>query len=151
MQINDKQGVMIMTRKISYIPEGFHTATPYLIVQDPDGAARFYEQAFDATELKRSVDADGIVRNIQIKIGDSPVMIGWSGDSNPGANVSPGDLPLVSTYLYVEDVDSLVAQAVAAGARQLYLPEDQPYGNREGGVMDPFNIVWWIATRIRDE
>jgi PhnB protein len=141
---------MLMTHKISPIPEGFHTATPYLIVQDPDSAAWFYEQAFGATEMKRSVDAAGIVRNIEIKIGDSPVMIGWSADSNPGAGVLPGDLPLVSIYLYVEDVDTLAARAVAAGARQLYPPEDQPYGNREGGVMDPFNIVWWIATRIKD-
>ena len=60
------------------VPEGYHTATPYLMVRDADQAVEFYRNAFGAVELRRSVDPNGVVRNVQIKIGDSPVMLLYS-------------------------------------------------------------------------
>ena len=128
-------------------PEGYHTTTPYLFVPDADAALSFYQKAFDATELQRSVDGQGIVRNVQFKIGDSPVMLGIRPDSNV-SEPKVGDLPRVSIYLFVDDADRVFNQAVAQGATALYEPEDQVYGNREGGVVDPFGITWWIATAL---
>lgn len=128
-------------------PEGYHTTTPYLFVPDADAALSFYQKAFDATELQRSVDEQGIVRNVQIKIGDSPVMLGIRPDSDV-TEPKVGDLPRVSIYLFVDDADRVFNQAVAQGATSLYGPEVQVYGNREGSVVDPFGITWWIATAL---
>jgi PhnB protein len=132
-------------------PAGYHTATPYLMITDPDAAVVFYQEAFGATELRRSVDADGIVRNIQIKIGDSPVMLGIRGPTDPITEQRIGDLPLVSIYLFVEDADGIFERAIAQGAHSLYPPEDQDYGNREGGLVDPFGVTWWIATHLGED
>ena len=111
----------------------------------------FYQKAFNAVELRRSVDADGIVRNIQVKIGDSPVMLGIRAPTDPITEHRIGDLPLVSIYLFVEDADRVFEQAIAQGAQALYPPEDQDYGNREGGIVDPFGVTWWIATHLGED
>jgi PhnB protein len=128
-----------------HIPEGFHTATPYLIVKDATAAIEFYRKAFGATVLERMDGPDGRIMHAEIKIGDSPVMLGEHQDV--GAVNAPL-LPPVSIYLYVEDVDTIAAQAVAAGAKVLQPVSDKFYGNREGGIEDPFGITWWIATRM---
>jgi PhnB protein len=132
----------------SGIPEGYHTLTPYLMITDPEAAVAFYRAAFDAVELARSIDPAGILRNIQMRIGDAPVMLGVRAPTDPLTEQRIGDLPLVSIYLYVADADRVFSQAVAAGALALYPPEDQEYGNREGGIVDPFGVTWWIATRL---
>lgn len=130
------------------IPDGYHSTTPYLIVKDADRAVSFYQQAFDAIELRRYVDKSATVRNVQIKIGDSPVMLGIRPDDSQVSEPKAGDLPRVSIYLFVDDADRVFQQAVANGATPLYPPEDQDYGNREGGIVDPFGVTWWIATRL---
>jgi PhnB protein len=130
------------------IPDGYHTTTPYLIVNDASRAVSFYQNAFQAIELRRYADSGGIVRNVQIKIGDSPVMLGIRCESSPVSDQKTADLPRVSIYLFVDDADRVFHQAVAQGAKSLYPPEDQDYGNREGGVVDPFGITWWIATAL---
>jgi PhnB protein len=130
------------------IPDGYHATTPYLIVKDADRAVSFYQKAFDAVELRRYVDSSGTVRNVQIKIGDSPVMLGIRSDDSQVHDPKVGDLPRVSIYLFVDDADRVFQQAVANGATSLYPPEDQDYGNREGGIVDPFGVTWWIATRL---
>jgi len=131
------------------IPEGYHTTTPYLIVSDADRAVGFYGEAFGAVELRRSVDPKGMVRNVQIKIGDSPVMLGIRAEGFPVDEPKNGDLPRVSIFLMVEDADRVYQQAVAHGATSLYPPTDQDYGYRESGVVDPFGVIWWITTPIR--
>jgi PhnB protein len=132
------------------IPEGYHTATPYLIVSDAASAIDFYKKAFGATELTRMTQPDGRIGHAEIKIGDSPIMLA---DEFPeiGAR-SPqrfGGSP-VSILLYVEDVDALFSQAVAAGGKVLRPVKDQFYGDRSGGVTDPFGHVWYIATHKED-
>jgi PhnB protein len=132
------------------IPEGYHTATPYLIVSDAASAIDFYKKAFGATELMRMTQPDGRIGHAEIKIGDSPIMLA---DEFPeiGAR-SPqrfGGSP-VSILLYVEDVDALFSQAVAAGGKVLRQVKDQFYGDRSGGVTDPFGHVWYIATHKED-
>jgi PhnB protein len=129
------------------IPDGYHTTTPYLMVDDADRAVNFYRQAFGAVELRRSVDSQGIVRNVQIKIGDSPVMLGIR-PNDEVADHKAGELPRVSIYLFVDDADQVFDQAVEHGAASLYRPENQDYGNREGGILDPFGVTWWIATAL---
>lgn len=132
------------------IPEGYHTATPYLIVKDAAQAIEFYKKAFGATELLRLADPNGKVGHAEIKIGDSPIMLA---DEFPEMNVrgpqSLGGSP-VSILLYVRDVDALANQAVAAGAKVLRPVKDQFYGDRSGTFTDPFGHVWTIATHKED-
>jgi len=133
-----------MTSVQSGVPDGYHTTTPYLMVRDADLAVSFYKGAFNAVELRRSIDTSGVVRNIQIKIGDSPVMLGIRPDTQVTEN-KVDDLPRVSIYLFVDNADRVFDQAVAQGGIPLYRPENQDYGNREGGLLDPFGVTWWIA------
>lgn len=138
-----------MTNKVKPIPDGYHTATPYLIVKDAARAIDFYKRAFGAKEMMR-FDHGGKVGHAEVKIGDSPIMLA---DEFPemGARSpqSLGGSP-ISILLYVEDVDALVAQAIAAGAKLQRPVEDKFYGDRSGSVEDPFGHVWHIATHKED-
>lgn len=141
-----------MTKKVSFIPEGFHTVTPSLIVKHAARAIEFYKSAFGATEFSpRMTDPQsGKIVHAEIKIGDSLVIIG---DEFPEwGNLSPESLggTAVRIDLYVEDVDALANQAVAAGAKVLIPVEDQFYGDRAGRLADPFGHVWVIATHKED-
>lgn len=135
-----------MSKATSHIPAGFHTATPYLIVNDGARAIEFYKQAFNATVINCDSTPDGKFMNAEIRIGTSPLMIG----QHPEVSFKEEALPLVSLYLYVEDAAALAAQALAAGATEISPVRDKFYGNREGGVRDPFGVTWWIATHIED-
>lgn len=139
-----------MPEKVKPIPDGYHSVTPYLIF---DGAARaieFYKQAFGASEVFRMEGPDGRVGHAEIKLGNSHVMLA---DEHPeiGARSprSIGGSP-VSLMLYVEDVDAVVSQAVEAGAKLTKPVADQFYGDRTGGVEDPFGYAWYVATHVED-
>jgi len=132
------------------IPEGYHTATPYLIINDAAAAIEFYKQAFAATEVMRYADPSGKIGHAEIKIGNSAIMLadefpdmGFRGPKALGG--SP-----VGILLYVEDVDASVARAVAAGAKLIRPVADQFYGDRVGGIEDPFGYRWFIATHKED-
>jgi PhnB protein len=132
------------------IPKGYHTVTPYLIVTGGADAIEFYKSAFGAIEYQRMQDDSGKVRHAEIGIGNSRIMLA---DESPelGA-LSPatvGGSP-VSIHLYVEDVDAVVANAVAAGASLTRQVADQFYGDRVGGVTDPFGHRWFVATHNED-
>jgi len=131
---------------VTAVPEGFHTATPYLIVGNGAEAIEFYKKALGAVETCRHADPSGRVRNAELRIGTSMIMLGEHDGVDPRGTDT---FPRVSIYLYVEDADALFAQAVAAGAKVLMSVDEKFYGNREGGIEDPFGIVWWIATRVR--
>jgi len=139
-----------MTSRPKPIPDGYHTATPYLIVNDAAQAIEFYKEAFGATELLRMAKPDGKIGHAEIRIGDSTIMLA---DEFPemGAR-SPqsfGGSP-VSIFLYVENVDAVFAQTVAAGAVVQRPVADQFYGDRMGGVKDPFGHAWYIATHVEE-
>jgi PhnB protein len=140
-----------MTLAAKPIPDGFHTATPYLIVKGAARAIEFYKQALGATELMRTAGPDGTIRHAEIKVGDSPIMITDEHKEFPDwqSPQTRGGTP-VHIYLYVEDADALFTRALAAGATQLLPMEDHPYGDRSGGITDPFGHVWYIATHIKD-
>ena len=132
------------------VPDGYHTATPYLIVTGAARALDFYKEAFGATELMRLADPAGKVGHAEIRIGDSPIMLA---DEVPAmGHRSPQSLggSPVSILLYVEDVDAVFNQAVAAGAKVARPVADQFYGDRTGGVTDPFGHAWYIATHKED-
>ena len=126
-----------MTEKVNHIPDGYHSVTPYLVVDGGARALEFYKQAFGATEVFRMEGPDGKIGHAEIKIGDSHVMLG---DEHPeiGARGPQafGGSP-VRLMLYVEDVDAIVAQAVEAGAKLTRPVADQFYGDRTGGVDRP--------------
>jgi PhnB protein len=132
------------------IPEGYHTATPYLIIKDAAKAIEFYKEAFGAKEMMRMSQPDGRIGHAEIKIGDSPIMLA---DEFPemGARSpqSLGGSP-VSILLYVEDVDAFAKQAVAAGTKVVRPVKDQFYGDRSGSFEDPFGHQWHIATHVED-
>jgi PhnB protein len=139
-----------MPTTVKPIPDGYHSVTPYLIVKGGVRAIEFYKTAFGATELARMMQPDGRVGHAEIKIGDSPVMLA---DEFPEMGQrSPqtiGGTP-VSLMIYVPDVDAVVARAVAAGAELTRPVADQFYGDRTGGVTDPFGHAWFIATHKED-
>ncbi len=132
------------------VPDGYHTVTPYLIVQGGAKALAFYGQVFGAIERERMQDATGKVHHAEIDIGSSRIMLA---DEHPeiGA-LSPPTVggTAVSIHLYVEDVDAVVAKAVAAGATLVRPVADQFYGDRVGGITDPFGHRWFIATHKED-
>ncbi|MBS1955031.1 MAG: VOC family protein [Cyanobacteria bacterium SZAS-4] len=138
-----------MSGKVKPIPDGYHTATPYLICKGAAKAIDFYKKAFGAVELMRMGDNDKI-HHAEIKIGNSPIMLA---DEFPEMKaLSPltlGGSP-ITIMLYVEDVDSLFKSAVDAGATVDKPLENQFYGDRTGGVTDPFGHKWYLATHIED-
>jgi len=132
------------------IPEGFHTLTPYLTVKDAPRAIEFYKQAFGAQVRGIHYAPDGKVMNADLKIGDSILMLA---EEFPGMGAnSPlalGDSP-VTIHVYVEDVDKLFNQAIAAGAKAVMPVMDQFWGDRHGMVTDPFGHRWSMGTHKED-
>jgi PhnB protein len=131
-----------------YVPQGFHTISPYLVVEDPGAAIAFYARAFGAREILKHTDDKGRITHAEIMVGDSPIMM--SGGFEVGSLVAQPPAKLggssLHLYLYVPDSDALFAQAIAAGAREVMPMADQSYGDRMGGVLDPFGHMWWLAT-----
>jgi PhnB protein len=135
---------------VNYIPQGYHTATPYLIVKGAARAIDFYKQAFGATELMRFAGPGGSIGHAEIRIGDSPIMLA---DEMPQMGYrSPAALggSSVSVMLYVPDVDKVVERAVKAGAKVERAVADQFYGDRSGTIHDPFGHVWTVSTHKED-
>jgi PhnB protein len=132
------------------IPEGYHTVTPYLIIRDAASAIDFYKKAFNATELMRMPGPDGKIGHAEIRIGDSPIMMADESVSmNAKSPQTLGGSPCF-IMLYVENVDTLFAQAIAAGGTVLRPVENQFYGDRMGMLTDPFGYQWGLGTHIED-
>ena len=132
------------------IPDGYHSVTPYLIVKGAAAALDFYNAAFGATELMRIEGPGGTIAHAEIKIGDSPLMLGeecpaW-GASSPH---SIGGTP-VGIMIYCENADDLFAKAVGAGATVKKPLENQFYGDRSGTITDPWGHQWTVSTHIED-
>jgi PhnB protein len=139
-----------MTGSTKYIPEGYHSITPYLYMNDAARAIEFYKEVFGATELFRFDAPGGKIGHAELKIGDSLVMLGDEcEDADARSPQTIGGTP-VGLMLYVEDVDAVVERAVAAGAKLIEPLEDKFYGDRMGKVEDPSGHVWAIATHKED-
>ena len=132
------------------IPEGYHTLTPFLAVEDAAQAIEFYTRALGGRERARMPAPDGKIAHAELEIGDSVVMIA---DPFPQSSAKPpkrlGGTSAVM-FMYVEDVDAFVQQAVDAGATVTMPVEDMFWGDRFGQITDPFGHQWQIATHIED-
>jgi uncharacterized glyoxalase superfamily protein PhnB len=130
------------------IPEGSHTVTPHLIVKGASDAIEFYKKAFGATEVLRMPGPGGALMHAEVKIGDSVVFL--ADEAPDWGAFGPGESSPVTIHLYVEDVDKVFAQAVAAGAKAAMPVMDMFWGDRYGKVVDPFGHHWSIATHTQD-
>ena len=139
-----------MPGTVKPIPEGYHTATPYLVVHDAAKAIDFYKRALDAREIMRMEGPPGKIGHAEIRIGDSVIML--SDDMGQAGTKSPHTLGATTAgiFLYVNDVDASYQKAVSAGARAGNPPSDMFWGDRFGQLTDPFGHSWSIATHKED-
>ena len=139
------------SKRVSFVPAGFHTLTPYLSVHDGKAAVEFYTKAFGAKEKPgRMTDPNGKIMHTEIKIGGSHFML--ADESPEWGNQSPKTLgkTTVQFMIYVKDSDAMMAKAVAAGGTMLQAVELQFYGDRSGRLEDPFGYTWFISTHVED-
>jgi PhnB protein len=132
------------------IPEGYHTLTAVLAVEDASAAIDFYKKAFGAKERMRMDAPDGKIAHAELEIGDSLIMLS---DPFPQSNVKPPNdvgTSTMSIFMYSEDVDAAIAKAVGAGATVTTEAEDMFWGDRFGTITDPYGHLWAIATHVAD-
>ena len=137
-------------RRVQPIPAGYHSITPYLIINGATAALEFYKNAFGAREKVRMPAPGGRIGHAEILIGTSHVMLA---DENPEVNARApqAGVPLsVSIVLYVKDVDKVFERAVNSGARVERPLKDEFYGDRTGTIIDPYGHRWHIHTHIED-
>lgn len=136
--------------KVSPIPTGYHTVTPYITVTNSAEAIEFYKKAFGAEEHFRMAGPDGKIMHAEIKIGDSVIMMS---DEWPNMGVkAPVNAGCVtaSLMIYVPDVDASYERAINAGAKPGQPVQDMFWGDRYGQVYDPYGHRWSIATHVED-
>jgi uncharacterized glyoxalase superfamily protein PhnB len=128
---------------VQFIPPGYHTITPYLIVSGLPGTIAFLETVFDAkTTVAPMLRPDGSIMHTELQVGDSRIMM---------AEATEQWKPMpCSIFLYLPDCDASFRRALAAGATSLMEPADQFYGDRMGGVLDHSGNQWWVATHVED-
>ena len=130
-------------------PEGYHSVTPYLNVDDAAKALDFYRDAFGATELYRLPMGDRI-GHAELRLGDSRIMLAdeFPEMQNLGPNRRGG--ATAAFLVYVDDADAAFAKAIAAGATVDRPLRNEFYGDRTGTVVDPFGHKWSLATHVED-
>ncbi len=124
------------------VPDGFHTITPYLIVDNVEKQIAWMQTALNAEEMHSSPGPDGRIMHAQLKVGDSIMMLGRAAEAWPAQRTT--------FYLYVEDSDAWYARAMEAGSESVMEPTDQFYGDRSGGVTGPSGNGWWFSTHKED-
>jgi PhnB protein len=141
-----------MTAKPEPIPDAYRRVTPCLIVQGAAKALDFYGEVFGATERMRFPGPGGTIAHAEIQIGDSVVIVEDESPEQGTKAPPPGGAAGSPTFLfiYVEDVDAVVARAVELGATLHRLPQDQFYGDRDGYIVDPFGHGWTVASHVED-
>ena len=144
-----------MAASVKPIPDGYHTITPHLVLDDCAQAIEFYKKAFGAEEILRMPGPNGKIVHSEIRIGDSAVMMNDEMPpmpGQPGSYKSPksAGLSTAALFLYVHDVDSVFNRAVKAGCTVRSPVADMFWGDRYGQVIDPFGHTWAIATHKED-
>ena len=141
-----------MAKAKSPIPEGHHTVTPQLTLDNAAQGIDWYKKALGAQEVARAVGPDGKIMHAEIRIGDSLIMMNDAMGGGKGAKAMGGSP--ASLWVYVEDCDTLFNRAVAAGAQVPPGPmgqlADQFWGDRTGTFTDPQGYRWTIATHKED-
>ena len=131
----------IATRREQRPVEGSQTVTPFLHPKGADEVMEFIQRAFGG-EVTFRFDEGGVVRHASMKIGSSTI---YMGEAHGEAQPTPAMF-----YLYVEDADAMYRRALDAGAKSEIAPADQPYGDRNGAVYDPFGNLWYLSTHFKD-
>jgi PhnB protein len=143
---------MAQAAKPDPIPSTYRRVTPCLVVDGAAKALEFYADVFGATERMRFPGPEGTVAHAEIEIGDSVVIVEdaspFMGTEPPPASGLPGSP--VFQFVYVQDVDAVVARAVERGATMKRAPQDQFYGDRDGFIVDPFGHGWTVASHVED-
>jgi PhnB protein len=143
---------MTPAAKPNPIPDSYRRVTPSLTVAGAAKALEFYGAVFGATERMRFPGPGGTIAHAEIEIGDSVIIV-EDEDPQRGTKAPPsGGLPgwPASLFLYVEDVDAVIARAVELGATLQRPAEDQFYGDRDGHIVDPFGHGWTVASHVED-
>ena len=137
-----------MSKAAKPIPDGYHSITPQLTLDNAAKTIDWYKKALGAEEISRSADPDGKIMHAELKIGDSRFMVN---DTMPGAKgpKALGGSPS-AMWLYVENSDSVFNRAVSEGATVQVPVDNQFWGDRGGAIADPEGYTWWIATRKED-
>jgi PhnB protein len=139
-----------MPPKVNPIPQGYHTVTPNLVVQDGAKALEFYQKAFGAEETVRMPGPGGGIMHAEFRIGDSVIMLGEEmPDMGARSPKAYGGTP-VRFYVYVENVDAAWKRAIDAGAKSVMPIQDMFWGDRTGRVEDPFGHLWNLAQHVGD-
>ena len=123
-----------------YIPPGFTTLFPYIFVTGARTYLTFLVQGLGGEISDVRESPEGTVHNAHVRFGDTTIMIS---EAHDGFQPSRG-----TYYLYVADADAAMARAVAAGGRSLGPVADMPYNDRQGGVADPSDNIWWLSQRL---
>jgi len=123
-------------------PQGFSTLTPFIMAKEVDKIIDFAKQAFGGEVTSILHNSKGEVWHCQMKIGDSMIMFADTMGEHDGTTSCQ--------YLYVDNPDAVYKKAVAAGGKEFAKPEDQFYGDRAGGVIDPAGNYWWVAKQIEE-
>lgn len=126
-----------------YIPPGFNTITPYFFVKNAERFVEFLVDGFGGTEILRTLRPDSRIANVQVRIGNTTIMASEASDAYP-------PMP-TACYVYVDDANRSVKQAIASGGLLEMEVADMPYGDRQGGVRDPHGNIWWISQRLIPE
>jgi uncharacterized glyoxalase superfamily protein PhnB len=128
--------------KPQHLPDGYHTITPYLVINHAAHVIEFAKTVFGATEHIKSFHDDGTVQHAELHIGDSVLLL---------ADCPPHHPPMPAMlYIFVDDADAIYQKALEAGAESVMAPANQIYGDRNAGVKDASGILWWIGTHIED-
>ena len=136
--------------KTHYIPKGYNTVTPYLVIKGAAKAIDYYKNVFGATVVVRMDGPGGKVGHAELQIGDSRIMLADENLEMGHRSAHTIGASPVSLYVYLPDVDKVVQRAVAEGAKIQRPVEDQFYGDRSGFIQDPFGHLWGIATHVED-
>ena len=136
-----------MAKAKQAIPEGFHTLTPQLTLDNAAQTIEWYKKALGAVEIMRSLGPDGKVMHAELRIGNSPLMVNdvVMGKGPKALGGSPASL-----WIYTDDCDAMFKQALEAGGTEKKAVQDQFYGDRSGTLEDPFGHIWTVATHKED-
>ena len=136
-----------MAKAASPVPDGFHTMTPQLTLDNAAETIDWYKKAFGVEEVSRGLGPDGKIMHAELKVGNSRFMVNdvMMGKGPQALGGSPA-----SFWLYVDNSDALFNRAVSVGAKVQMPMADQFWGDHAGAVIDPAGYTWWIATRTED-
>ena len=133
-----------MAKTARPVPEGFHSLTAALTLDNAAQTIEWYKNAFGAQEVSRHVGPDGKIVHALLRIGDSPLMMNDAMMGTKGPRAYGG--AAVALWLYVDNCDAVFNRAVDAGAKVQVPMADQFWGDRGGAITDPEGFTWWIAT-----